>query len=329
MLPGNGVTIGSPVVPDSGNPQPIGVELVDASDVPFAVLGLQKDQSVDVEPNESTGKSDVTVVSSGSTGSIAVELVDTNDATIASLALGANVAVAMQPGASDTSNVTVLSGTVPMQLAGQTATAMLDAGDSVNVQSGTATSGVSNLQVVGGSVTVVVDGQPVIVNPGETFNEPAKAWIGLKNSDDVGIRFDLRAELYKDATLVGSGQANSIAGGSSGFNNAKLDTIPLNLSAPVDFPPGSTSTLSIKLYVRNACTGSGKNSGTARLWYNDAAANSQFGATIGTVSDFYLRDGFVLANGPGAGPKKTIDVAAGAKCSAFKPFGTWSISITP
>ena len=29
-------------------------------------------------------------------------------------------------------------------------------------------------------------------------------WVGLKNSDDVGIRFDLTAEVYKGATLVGS-----------------------------------------------------------------------------------------------------------------------------
>jgi hypothetical protein len=151
---------------------------------------------------------------------------------------------------------------------------------------------------------------------------PAKVWIGLKNSDDFEIRFDLLAEVYKGSTLVGSGQVNSVAGGSSGFNNAKLDTIPLSLFAPVDFPPGSS--VSIKLYVRNACAGSGKNSGSARLWYNDTAANSQFGATLGAPSNYYLRDGFALSNSPGPGPKTTIDVAAGAKCSPFKTFGTWS-----
>jgi hypothetical protein len=34
----------------------------------------------------------------------------------------------------------------------------------------------------------------------------AKVWVGLKNSDDVGIRFDLRAEVYANGTLVASGQ---------------------------------------------------------------------------------------------------------------------------
>jgi hypothetical protein len=79
--------------------------------------------------------------------------------------------------------------------------------------------------------------------------------------------------------------------------------------------------------VRNACTGSGKNSGTARLWFNDAAANSRFNATIDSPTTYYLRDGFVLGTSPGSGPKKTIDVSAGAKCNPFKAFGTWSTTI--
>jgi YVTN family beta-propeller protein len=152
---------------------------------------------------------------------------------------------------------------------------------------------------------------------------PAKVWVGLKNSDDVGVKFDLRTEAYKNGVLVSSGQLNSVAAGSSGFNNARLNTIPFDSFAAVDFPPGSV--LGFKLYVRNACTGSGHNSGTARLWFNDGAANSRFDATIGgSTSDYYLRDGFLLATTPGPGPKKTIDVAAGAKCSPFKPFGTWT-----
>ena len=89
----------------------------------------------------------------------------------------------------------------------------------------------------------------------------------------------------------------------------------------------SGETLSIKLLVRNACTGSGKNSGTARLWFDDAAANSRFNATIGSPHTYFLGDGFALTSISGPGPKKTIDVAAGAKCSAFKPFGTWSVTL--
>jgi len=58
----------------------------------------------------------------------------------------------------------------------------------------------------------------VIVEPKAlTVLGPVTIWVGLTNSDDVGIRFDLRAEVYKAGTLVGSGQVNSVAGGSGGF----------------------------------------------------------------------------------------------------------------
>jgi len=156
-----------------------------------------------------------------------------------------------------------------------------------------------------------------------TILSPAQVWIGLKNSDDVGIKFDLMAEVYKGTNIIGSGQLNSVAGGSSGFNNAHVYSVPLTLASSVSVQPGDQ--LSIKVYVRNACSGSGKNSGFARLWYNDSQANSQFGVTINsTAKTYYLLDNFALGTNPGSGPKKTLDVAAGAKCSAFKLFGTWS-----
>ncbi len=159
-----------------------------------------------------------------------------------------------------------------------------------------------------------------------TSLSPAQTWVGLKNSDDIGIRFDLKAEIYKGIDLIGSGDLASVPGGSSGFNNAKLNSIPLTLTVPVPIQSGDQ--LSIKLYVRNACSGSGKNSGAARLWYNDGAANSHFDATIDAiVNNYYLLDGFLLGLNPGLGPKKTIDIAAGSKCSPFKLFGNWNTTL--
>jgi hypothetical protein len=157
---------------------------------------------------------------------------------------------------------------------------------------------------------------------------PAKVWVGLrdraglKNSDN--IRLDLRAEIYYNGTtLVASGVLASVASGSSGFSRAKLDSIPLNLPTAVGIAPGDT--LSIRLLVRNACSGSSENAATARLWFNDAEADSHFDATIdGQEEDDYLLDGGALGSSPGPGPKEAIDVSAGATCSAFKPFGTWT-----
>ena len=71
-----------------------------------------------------------------------------------------------------------------------------------------------------------------------TALSPALVWVGLKNSDDIGTSFDLRAEVYNNGILVGSGQLNGVPGGSSGFNNAKLDSIPLNLTSAVGFAAG-------------------------------------------------------------------------------------------
>lgn len=153
---------------------------------------------------------------------------------------------------------------------------------------------------------------------------PAKVWVGLKNSDDVGIKFDLKAEVYVGTTLAGTSEIYSVPAGSSGFNNAKLDTIPLVLAGG-PYQISSTDPLNFKLYVRNTCFGPTHNNGTARLWYNDNQANSYFGATIDTqANNYYLLNSFVLNTTAGAGPKKTIDISAGAPCSAWKLFGTWT-----
>lgn len=68
-------------------------------------------------------------------------------------------------------------------------------------------------------------------------------------------------------------------------------------------------------------------SGTARLWYNDSAANSRFTATVGgTTADYFLLNGFTLGTSAGPGPKKTIDVLVNRNVGGnpFKPFGTWT-----
>ncbi|MFY9554914.1 MAG: hypothetical protein WAV47_09405, partial [Blastocatellia bacterium] len=161
---------------------------------------------------------------------------------------------------------------------------------------------------------------------------PAKVWIGLKNSDDVGTKFDLLAEVLKNDSVVGSGQADNVPGGSSGFNNAVLRTINLALlSGPVEFFPGDK--LSFRLSVRVTAVG-GHSSGTARLWYNGAAidtganrdAGSRFDATIeGVTADYFLRSGFAL--NPAAGASRlSIDVLVNRNAGGnpFKPFGTWS-----
>jgi parallel beta-helix repeat protein len=154
---------------------------------------------------------------------------------------------------------------------------------------------------------------------------PAKMWIGLKNTDDVGTKFDLLAEVFNSDGLVGSGQLIGVSGGSSGFNKAVNRSIAMALSGSPTILPGDT--LSFTLSVRISAT-SGHRSGTARLWFNDVQANSSFDATIGGVNkNYYLLNGFALGAIAGPGPKQTIDVFVDRLVGGnpWKPFGTWSI----
>ncbi len=162
---------------------------------------------------------------------------------------------------------------------------------------------------------------------------PAMVWVGLANSDDVGVKFDLLANVKVNGTQVGTGHLDSVAGGSSGFNNAKLDTIPLTLSSFVEVVSGDT--LAIEVFARNACVGSGHNSGRARLWYNGKLidtgstrdAGTRFDATIdGINANWFLRTGNALSMTAGTA-KASVDVQAGAKCSPFVSFGTWTTTI--
>ena len=99
------------------------------------------------------------------------------------------------------------------------------------------------------------------------------------------MRFDFLVEVYRNGNLIGFGQLNDQAGGSSGFNNAILRTVAIIQSQPANFGPGDQ--LSVKLSVR--CGPTGHVSGIARLWYNDAAADSRFDIAINNnPSTFYL-----------------------------------------
>jgi hypothetical protein len=132
--------------------------------------------------------------------------------------------------------------------------------------------------------------------------------------------------VFRNGTLVGSGELDGVSGGSSGFNNAKERVVTLALASAGTDPVCSGDTLSIKLSVRIAAALTGHRSGTARLWYNDSQAATRFDVTIGGVTtDLYLLDGFVLGTSAGGGPKKTIDVFVDRQVggNAFKPFGTW------
>jgi hypothetical protein len=202
-----------------------------------------------------------------------------------------------------------------------------------------------------GTASATVDTTPgptVSVNPiavtcsDLTALSPANVWIGLKNSDNVGLRVDLRAEVFvkvgASETLVASNDLLNRSTGSSGFNKAILYTIPLTLTGgSAAFPAGAA--LEIRVSVRRTCSGPGHASGTVRLWYDGQKvdsgptrdAGSRFDATIGgQTDDYFLRTGLSLSKSAGS-LRTSVDqfVNSAVACTSpggrpFTSFGTWS-----
>jgi len=112
------------------------------------------------------------------------------------------------------------------------------------------------------------------------------AWVGLKNSDDIGTKFDLRAELFKNGVLVASGAARCLTGITSNPTLAKEVTVLFDPFPSVEFN-GPTDTLSLKLLTRigtnpddTKCIGPGNSHNNAaglRMYFDGVSNSSLFG----------------------------------------------------
>ena len=87
--------------------------------------------------------------------------------------------------------------------------------------------------------------------------------------------------------------------------------------------------MSMEVFTRVSCIGNSHLSGTARLWFNDAAANSRVNET-GAPTMYMVMPGVTLdlSSSVGTGPKKTKDLFVKGRdftCNGpFSSFGTWS-----
>ena len=161
---------------------------------------------------------------------------------------------------------------------------------------------------------------PVPPEGGSSLVGASQVWLGLKNSDDVGIRFDVKAEVFKNGSRIGSGERNSVPGGGSGFDRAWLNVIPLTYSGTV----AEGDSVSFVLSVRNACAGSTKNSGAARFWYEGKTATTQVTLPGGAAVPYFLQSSLSLAPTPATATNLFLDFVAGAKCGEYKAVGTWT-----
>ena len=182
---------------------------------------------------------------------------------------------------------------------------------------------------------------------------PAHLWVGLRNSDDQGTRFDLKIELYQNNVLVASGLERCVNGVTRNPSFATEAIVSWNTLSPVAVSPGDV--LAFKVWTRigtNAdltetkCVpgpgGSHNNATGLRLYYDSTSRQSRFDMTLGGPSaDQYLHsNGNVCMNAPSANVTmryfdETAPIATSAKCkdstsinfaggNLWKEIGTWS-----
>lgn len=122
----------------------------------------------------------------------------------------------------------------------------------------------------------------------------ATSWLGLKNSDDQGTRFDVRAEVYRGATLVSSALTRCIAGVTRNPNNALQVASTFGDFAPVTLTSGELLTFKVSTRIGTNADDTkcpGHNNATGLRFYYDAPNRpSRLGVAFGTsaAADQYL-----------------------------------------
>jgi parallel beta-helix repeat protein len=134
-----------------------------------------------------------------------------------------------------------------------------------------------------------------------TMLTPAKVWVGLKNSDDQGTQFDVRAELYRQNVLIAVGETLCVTEVTNNPTKAKEVVIPFGALSNATFD--RVGSLSLRILTRigttedgKKCSGPGGSHGSAvglKLYYDAVNRAEKFGAEITPAP---LRDYFAHTN---------------------------------
>jgi len=99
-------------------------------------------------------------------------------------------------------------------------------------------------------------------------------WVGLKNSDDQGTYFDIRGELYKNGTLVASGETMNVQGITRNPDRAKEVAVAFGTVSDPALNPGDV--LSLKILTKVTATGGHSSAVGLRLYYDSLSRPSRF-----------------------------------------------------
>lgn len=114
-----------------------------------------------------------------------------------------------------------------------------------------------------------------IINPGCPVEEVGdlQVWVGLRNSDDQGTRFDLKAEFMVGDTVIAAGETVCITGV---VRNPALAKEVVVSFGPADMePPQDEVTLVLSARIGTGCPGHASATGL-RVYYGSAAQDSTF-----------------------------------------------------
>jgi hypothetical protein len=126
---------------------------------------------------------------------------------------------------------------------------------------------------------------PGLVNGSLTALGGARVWLGLKNSDDIGTRFDVRVEAYRNGALLASGQALCILGITQNPSNAKQVAVSFTPFSTVAFN-GTSDVLSLKVLTRIGTTPGGafcgghSNAVGVRVYFDAGSRAANISATF-------------------------------------------------
>ena len=161
----------------------------------------------------------------------------------------------------------------------------------------------------------------------------ARAWLGLKNSDDQGTNVDLRVEIYRNGVLVTTGLTRCITGLT---RNTELESV-VALSSSTLLNAGDV--LSVKAAARigtnpNGTKCAGHNNATGvRLSYDTTTRASKIVVTLaGSPGSYFLRKSGafdVLSTTAPTGSGLVFKDSAGLNFSGgnvWKDIGTWSMT---
>lgn len=111
---------------------------------------------------------------------------------------------------------------------------------------------------------------------------PLHVWLGLKNSDDQGTYFDVRAELRRNSVIIASGETKNIQGISRNANQAKEITVAFG--SPVNAQFDASDALSVRVLAKVADSGGHNSAVGVRLYYDAASRPARFGATFAPLN---------------------------------------------